>query len=87
MLAFHSRVWDKALLKGPLRSQVLLNTEDSSLGKVRENPEFTRDRKKKIWLGSGRIRGQRHETSALSPYRDPQLTPPPPPPAGVRGKP
>lgn len=28
MLAFHSRVWDKALLKGPLRSKVLLNTTE-----------------------------------------------------------
>lgn len=47
MLAFHSRVWDKALLKGPLRTQVL-TLQDTRLGKVRENPDFTKDRKKNL---------------------------------------
>lgn len=46
MLAFHSRVWDKALLKGPLRTQVL-TLQDTRLGKVRENPDFTKHGKKK----------------------------------------
>lgn len=56
MLAFHSRVWDKALLKGLLRTQVL-TLQDTKLGKVRENPDFTKHGKKKIWLSFGRIGG------------------------------
>lgn len=46
MLAFHSRVWNKAFLKGPLRTQVL-TLHNTRLGKVRENPDFTKDREKK----------------------------------------
>lgn len=55
MLTFHSRVWDKSLLKGPLRTQVL-TLQDTRLDKVRENPDFTKHRGKKnlaeLWQDS-----------------------------------
>lgn len=47
MLAFHRGVWDKALLKGPLISQFLLNSVGHQLRKVRENPDSLVTGKKK----------------------------------------
>lgn len=47
MLAFHRGVWDKALLKGPLISQFLLNSVGHQPRKVRENPDSLVTGKKK----------------------------------------
>lgn len=48
MLAFHRGVWDKALLKGPLISQFLLNSVGHQLRKVRENPDSLLTGKKNL---------------------------------------